>query len=109
MNTENLNWDGMADAATDTHAFGRIDHPYVGDVLPNGATVIAYHHEDGGKGYVLAYVLKGVSGHEYVTWRYHLASPTTDLRDGILCHDGHYFGSLMSAVKDLSRRIGWDD
>jgi len=112
MDTSNLNLRGMAGqewGAHEAHEFGRIDHPYVGDVLPNGATVIAYHHEDGGKGYVLAYVLKGVSGHEYVTWRYHLASPTTDLRDGILCHDGHYFGSLMSAVKDLSRRIGWDD
>lgn len=107
MNTENLNWDGMADAATDTHAFGRIDHPYVGDVLPNGATVIAYHHEVAeGHGFVLAYILKGVSGHEYATWRYTLSDRPTAYRDGMLVHNGHYFGSLMSAVKDLAHRIG---
>ena len=105
MNTENLNWDGMADAYEGT--FGRLDHPYVGDVLPNGATVIAYYHGKA-EGFVLAYVLKGVSKHEYVTWKYALAEDGTDFRDGILCHNGHYFGSLMSAVKDMSHRVGAD-
>jgi len=106
MNTENLNWAGMTDVYTGT--FGRYDHPYVGDVLPNGATVIAYHHEEGGQGYVLAYVLKGVSKHEYATWRYTVAEDRTDFHGGILCHNGHYFGSLMAAVKDLARRIGYE-
>ena len=106
MNTENLNWDGMASAPTDT--FNRLDHPYVGDVLPNGATVIAYYHGRA-DGFVLAYVLKGVSKHEYVTWRYALAEDRTDFRDGILCHNGHYFGSLMAAVKDMSRRVNGED
>jgi hypothetical protein len=106
MNTSNLNWDGMADTYEGT--FGRLAHPYVGDVLPNGATVIAYYH-GAAEGFVLAYVLKGVSKHEYVTWKYALAKDGTDFRDGILCHNGHYFGSLMAAVKDMSRRINGED
>ena len=112
MNTSNLNWDGMADASTDGHNFGRLDHPYVGDTLPNGATVIAYTHEDDGQGnlsghgYVLAYILRGVSKHEYATWRYTLSIPTTDFRDGILCHNGHYFGNIFAAAKDFARRAG---
>ena len=111
MDTSNLNLRGMAGqewGAHEAHEFGRLDHPYVGDVLPNGATVIAYHQDSEGSGYVLAYVLKGISKHEYATWRYHLAEPGTDMRDGILCHNGNYFGSLMSAVKDLARRVGYE-
>jgi hypothetical protein len=104
MNTENLNWDGMSDVYTGT--FGRLDHPYVGDVLPNGATVIAYHHERNAQGYVLAYILKGVSRHEYATWKYVLSEDGTDFRDGILCHNGHYFGNIFAASKDLARRAG---
>lgn len=107
MNTENLNWDGMTDVVTDERTFGRIDHPYVGDVLPNGATVIAYHHEVSyGTGYVLAYILKGASGHEYATWRYALAEDGPNFRNGILCHNGHYFGNIFAASKDLARRAG---
>jgi hypothetical protein len=110
MNTENLNWDGMADAATDTHVFGRLDHPYVGDTLPNGATVIAYHHEvKEGHGYVLAYILKGVSGHEYATWRYAISANPTEYRDGILTYHGRYFGNIFAASKDFARRASVEE
>ena len=107
MNVTNLNWDGMADAAPYEHDFNRLDHPYVGDTLPNGATVIAYHHEDRGFGYVLAYVLHGVSKHEYATWHYRI-DPSLRADAQIVTYNGQYFGNIMSAAKSFARRIGAD-
>jgi len=105
MNTSNLNWDGMADAPY-TQGFGRLDHPFVGDTLPNGATVIAHHHGDNGEGIVLAYVLKGMNGHEYVTWRYFLENGVDGYQPVTL--QGNYFSNIMRATRDFGRRIGAD-
>jgi hypothetical protein len=106
MNTSNLNWDGMADVATSERTFGRYDHPFVGDTLPNGATVIAYHHGIG-EGYVLAYAEKGVSKHEYVTWHY-VIEQDLHCRNRLETYSGHYFDSIMRATRDFARRIGAD-
>lgn len=106
MNTENLNWDGMADAPT--MPVGYLDHPFVGDSLPCGATVIAWNRNEYSQldGYVLAYVLKGLNGHEYVTWRYYMEYTESGYVPITL--QGNYFGNILAAAKDFARRIGSD-
>jgi hypothetical protein len=81
-----------------------VDAPTVGDVLPNGATVLdsvitqmeAYGEGTYRHGYVLA-----LRGREFVTWRLGMyPSGATETMSG------HYFGALLPAVKDFAERVG---
>lgn len=81
-------------------------HPKVGDLLPNGATVVAYtkqYEGDGGTlpgGVVLA---QRFDYHEpYVTWG--LAITETGTRSTF---GGHYFPTIIEAVEDYADRGGF--
>lgn len=73
----------------------RTMHDYrPGDVLPNGATLIAHRPRGDGAVIILA-LYTGVS--PYVTWVTNHSNPAaTD--------QGHYFNTLAPAVADYERR-----
>lgn len=106
MDTSNLNWDGMAGYDWDVLESQINRHPSPGQVLPNGARVIAASQRAADRGILLALVEGGQWGHEYVVWSYAVADDAHPYRDGILTYGGHYFGNVFTAAKVYARKCG---
>lgn len=80
--------------------------PFIGDTLPNGATVIAYTRtREGGDSMLPGGVVLANRGHQYfdpfVTWDVAISDD-----DSVSTFSGHYFTSIVEAAVDYEARGG---